>query len=120
MSHIIKIIFRYVNICIFKYSKMKLINESSKKIAEILKALGHPARIDILRLLNNNKKRKISVTQIYESLGLTQSETSRHLIVLKNASVLNCGKEGGNSFYYINNKTPFIHCITMCLNKNIL
>lgn len=96
---------------------MKINNESNKKIAEILKAIGHPSRIEILRLLYSKKNTKISVRQIHENLGLTQSETSRHLIVLKNASVLNCSKDGVNSYYYINDENTFILCISVCLNN---
>jgi ArsR family transcriptional regulator, arsenate/arsenite/antimonite-responsive transcriptional repressor len=95
---------------------MNLFNESTKKVAEILKALGHPARIEILRLLIQKKSNKIPVKQIHESLGLTQAETSRHLIVLKNASVLNCGKEGPNSFYFISNN-PVVQNIVVCLEE---
>jgi DNA-binding transcriptional ArsR family regulator len=98
---------------------MKQIKENSVKIAEILKAIGHPSRIEILRLLNNKRNRKISVTQIYENLGLTQSETSRHLIVLKNASVLICGKDRGNSYYSINDQSDFINGIISTLYKNL-
>jgi DNA-binding transcriptional ArsR family regulator len=97
---------------------MKLTDESTKKIAEVLKSLGHPMRIEILRLLNDKGKGKISVKHIHESLGLTQSETSRHLIALKNASVLECLKEGNNSYYFISNKYPFINCIAACLNRD--
>jgi len=97
---------------------MKALNENSIKMAEILKALGHPARIKILRLLNSKKNNKISVTRIHESLGLTQSETSRHLIILKNMSVLLCERTGGNSYYSINYKNDFVASIADCLNKN--
>ena len=95
---------------------MKQVDDSIKKVSEIIKTLGHPARLEILLLLSG-KKRKLSVTDIHESLGLTQPETSRHLIVLKNGSVLNCEKEGSNSFYFINEDHSFIRCIANCMNK---
>jgi DNA-binding transcriptional ArsR family regulator len=93
---------------------MKPIDNSIKEITEIVKALGHPIRIEILLLLNR-KNRKLSVTHIYESLRLTQPETSRHLTVMKNASVLNCSKEGSNSYYSINDEFPLIRCIATCI-----
>src|ERR1035437_3198916 len=99
---------------------MKPVNETINKTAEVLRALGHPVRIQILRLLNNTKNRNISVTQIHENLGLTQSETSRHLIVLKNASILGCSKQGVNSYYFINDKDAFIQGVASCLNKNAM
>jgi len=97
---------------------MKLIDQSTRKAAEALKSLGHPMRIEILRILNNKKQGKISVKHIHESLGLTQSETSRHLIVLKNASVLECLKEGNSSYYYINDNHSFIQCLAACLKQD--
>lgn len=92
-------------------------NESIKKAAEIIRSLGHPARIQILILLNNKPKIRMTVTQIYEELGLTQPETSRHLSILKNSSVLHCEKDGSNSYYFINEKHSFIHCIANCMSK---
>lgn len=95
---------------------MKQGDDSIKRVSEIIKALGHPARLAILLLLSE-KKKKMSVTDIHESLGLEQPETSRHLIVLKNGSVLNSEKEGSNSFYFINEEHPFISCIANCMSK---
>lgn len=95
---------------------MKLKTESIKKFAEIIKSLGHPSRVEILFLLNK-KGRRMSVTQIHESLGLNQPETSRHLSVLKNSSVLKCEKEGSNSYYFINEKNVFISCLANCFDK---
>ena len=60
---------------------------------------------------------KMTVTQIYEELGLTQPETSRHLSILKNSSVLHCEKDGSNSYYFINERHSFIHCIANCMSK---
>lgn len=95
---------------------MKLNSESIKKIAETIKSIGHPSRVEILFLLNKNGQ-KMSVTEIYETLELTQPETSRHLAVLKNSSVLKCEKEGSNSYYSINDDLFFISCIINCFSK---
>ena len=93
-------------------------NESVKKTAEIIRILGHPARIEILILLKNKSKRKLTVTQIQEELKLTQPETSRHLSIMKNGAVLNCEKEGSSAYYSINNNFPIIHCIAACMSKD--
>lgn len=95
---------------------MKRKTEAIKKIAEIIKSIGHPSRVRILSLLNRNGQ-KMSVTQIHKSLELTQPETSRHLTLLKNNSVLICEKEGSNSYYSINGKNIFISCIVSSLSK---
>jgi ArsR family transcriptional regulator len=93
-------------------------NESLKKAAEIIRALGHPARIEILTLLRNKSNKKMTVSQIQEELKLTQPETSRHLAVLKNSSVLRNKKEGSNTYYFINDEHSIVRCIANCLIKN--
>lgn len=118
LIRIMGLIFEYVNICISKYQSMISANESIKKFAEIIKALGHPARIEILILLKNTTKKKMTVTQIHEELGLTQPETSRHLAVMKNGSVLHCEKEGSNSYYSLNDELPVIRCVASCMSKH--
>ena len=91
-------------------------NELIKKTAEIIRVLGHPARIEILILLKKYNG-KMTVTQIQEELKLTQPETSRHLAVMKNGDVLQCEKEGSNAYYSINHEPPIIHCIAACMSK---
>jgi len=77
-----------------------------QKTAEALKAAGHPDRVEILVLLSREKK--LSVKQIHESLRLSQPETSRHLTILKNASVLLCERKNGHSYYFLNNDYSFL------------
>ena len=93
------------------------INKTIKKAGEIIRSLGHPVRIEIIILLNNKQNKKMTVTQIYEELGLTQPETSRHLSILKNSSVLSCEKDGSHSYYFINKEDSFIGCIANCMSK---
>lgn len=59
----------------------------------------------------------MSVTKIYEQLGLTQPETSRHLSVLKNNGVLLCEKAGSVSNYYINEENSLVNDFILCLCK---
>ncbi len=96
---------------------MKPTDNSIKEITEVVKALGHPARLEILLLLNH-KKGNLSVTGIQEKLDLTQPETSRHLTVMKNAAVLSCKKVGSSAFYSVNDSFPFIRCIALCIRRH--
>ncbi len=96
---------------------MKTIDESFIRASEMMKALGHPVRIKILSLLGGKRILKMSVKQIQESLGLTQPQTSRHLIVMKNCSVLSQEKEGYNSYYFINDEYELIRCLAISINK---
>jgi ArsR family transcriptional regulator, arsenate/arsenite/antimonite-responsive transcriptional repressor len=90
---------------------------SSIKIAAVLKALGHPVRIEILRLLASvNRKR--CVHEIHSALQITQPETSRHLILLKRHSIISCERKNGYSFYTLNRQFPFMNPILSSLSAH--
>ena len=95
---------------------MKLKGESTEEIAEILKAMGHSSRIEILLLLKKNKK--MSVTQIHEYLGLTQPETSRHLSIMKSKRILLFERDGSSIYYSINKNNLVFNFIEKLLKKN--
>jgi len=66
-------------------SKMSL-SEKSKLLANYSKALAHPARVEIIKLL---VKQKVSTFQDFEKIiPLAQSTISQHLKELKNANLL--------------------------------
>jgi DNA-binding transcriptional ArsR family regulator len=109
-----------LDIRIFAYASknMKPLENSVIKIAEIIKSLGHPLRIEILRLLINSRTHSLSVKQIQERLEITQPETSKHLIVMRNQAILLCEKKDGHSYYRINEQFSFIHGILNYLRRN--
>jgi DNA-binding transcriptional ArsR family regulator len=88
------------------------------KTAEIVKALGHPCRLEILCLLGTARGKKMSVTEIYQNLRISQPQTSRHLAIMKNTGVLLCERLGSNSFYFINEQFTFIPSLINYLNHN--
>jgi ArsR family transcriptional regulator len=55
-------------------------------IAEIARALGHPARVRIVRLLLDREH--CIGGDIVEELGLAQSTVSEHLRILKSAGIV--------------------------------
>ncbi len=55
-------------------------------IAALAKALGHPARIGVIRLLL--EKRTCIGCDIVEEIGLAQSTVSEHLRILKAAGII--------------------------------
>jgi len=63
-----------------------------------LRALGEESRLRILRLL---LKRERTVSDLAESLSLTPYNASKHLRVLKDASLVNCEKQGQQRVYRI-------------------
>lgn len=59
--------------------------------AEVLKALAHPVRLQILQELCVCKT---NVTALYTRIGVPQSTISRHLAVLKSAGVVSGERHG--------------------------
>jgi len=67
--------------------------------ANILKALGHPQRLCIVK--NLCEKDCSTVTDMQSCLGEAQSTVSQHLSKLKSARIITGKREGTNVFYSI-------------------
>ncbi len=72
-------------------------NESSR----LLKALSHPAR---LQLLTNLMKRECCVGEIQKCLDLSQPNVSQHLSVLKQAGIIVGIREKNKICYQISDE----------------
>lgn len=85
-------------------------DEQLERAAETLKAVSHPARLRIIEILEEGER---SVTEIQDSLGITQSLTSQHLSNMRVRGVLKCRKNGSMVYYSIANPdvVKVIHCI---------
>ncbi len=81
------------------YSKKNEFTAESIRIAEIAKALGHPARIEILKVLSNGQ---CVCGDIVELLPLSQSTVSQHLKELKNAGLIKGEIDGPRVCYCLN------------------
>lgn len=73
--------------------------EADADLALMAKALGHPARVQILRLLVH--KNSCICGDIVEELQLAQSTVSQHLKVLKEAGLIRGEVEGPRVCYCI-------------------
>lgn len=67
--------------------------------ANILKALGHPQRLCIVKMLC--EKDQITVTDMQECLEEAQSTVSQHVSKLKSAGIISGRREGTSIFYSI-------------------
>ncbi len=77
------------------------INDSSiRRSAEIARALGHPARIAILKILA--ERTTCFCGDITEILPLAQSTVSQHLKALKSAGLITGEVEGVRTCYCLN------------------
>ncbi|GAB4124937.1 MAG: hypothetical protein Fur0040_07000 [Sideroxydans sp.] len=66
--------------------------------AESMKAMAHPLRLKILCVLAAGE---LSVQDIVESVGTTQSNVSQHLAILRDKGVLATTKNANRVFYRI-------------------
>jgi ArsR family transcriptional regulator len=72
--------------------------ESIRQASQAMQAMGHPLRLKILCLVGNQE---LSVLEIVEAVGTTQSNISQHLAVLRDHGVLQSRKEANRVFYRI-------------------
>lgn len=86
-----------------------------EKIADLFKTLGHPYKFRIFKYLCDCGCKKMRVKEIYESLGLQQATTSRHLNGLKKHDLLNRTVEKGMVYYQPNLKNELVNCISQCI-----
>jgi len=74
--------------------------EADEELAKLAKAIGHPARVQILRMLSQKEARVCS--QIVDELPLAQSTVSEHLRILKDAGLVRSSQDGPRIGYCIN------------------
>src|SRR5688500_7705131 len=86
-----------------KTNPRALPNQSDETLAQLAAALGHPARVAIIRLL---KEREVCVCgEIVEVLPLAQSTVSQHLKVLKAAGWIQGEVDGPRVCYCLDPQT---------------
>lgn len=73
---------------------------ADEELAKLAKAIGHPARVHILRFLSRKEARVCS--QIVDELPLAQSTVSEHLRILKDAGLVRSSQDGPRVGYCIN------------------
>jgi DNA-binding transcriptional ArsR family regulator len=81
-------------------TKSTLFSEYQNQLAQIFKALGHPARIAILEYLLKTKS--CICGDIVDELPLAQPTISQHLKELKSAGIIQGTIEGTSVCYCIN------------------
>lgn len=64
--------------------------------ARICKAIADPKR---LMIINELRDRELSVGDLCEALGLTQSNASQHLAILRERGIVTSHRVGTNVFY---------------------
>lgn len=80
--------------------EMNVMREKCVDISGLLKHFSHPQRLLILCFLSDGEKQ---VSEIYETVGLSQSQTSQFLKRMQNEGLLSLRREKNFSFYSIKN-----------------
>ena len=82
----------------------------AEQAAEVLKAVAHPVRLQIIELLET---KEMCVGDIVTALGGKQAITSQQLNMMKDKGVLNCRRDGVKIYYRIENKNviKLLNCI---------
>ena len=85
--------------------------EVAEHVAEVMKAVAHPVRLQIIELL---EKREMCVGDIVEAVGGKQAITSQQLNMMRDKGVLSSRREGNKVFYRIENKNviKLLSCIS--------
>lgn len=77
-----------------------------KSISDLFGALSNPVRIQILNLL---REKEHDVSWIQNTLGISQSGTSQHLMLLKKHGLVTERRDGKHVYYRL--KTPEVAAV---------
>ena len=83
-----------------KFSHDLIPGDTLEKMAETLKAVAHPIRLQIVNILMNGER---SVGELVRKLGTKQSLTSQQLSILKSRGVLRSRRNGNVVYYSLKN-----------------
>jgi len=72
--------------------------EHIEMAARAMKAMAHPLRLKILCVLGGNE---VSVQDIVEAVGTSQSNISQHLAILRDKGVLRARKDANRVYYRV-------------------
>jgi DNA-binding transcriptional ArsR family regulator len=72
--------------------------ENIREASAAMQAMAHPLRLKILCLVGNQE---LSVLEIVDAVGTSQSNISQHLAVLRDHGILAARKEANKVFYRI-------------------
>jgi ArsR family transcriptional regulator len=79
--------------------------DSHQRMAEIMKALAHPVRLQILEVLHQGEE---CVCHLEAALGLRQAYVSQQLARLREAQLVTDRREGTNVFYSLRDDTGLV------------
>jgi DNA-binding transcriptional ArsR family regulator len=94
-------------------------DEDIDRASRSLKAMSHPLRLKILCTLGDQE---VSVQDIVDQVGTSQSNISQHLAILRDKGILTSRKDANRVFYRVSdNRTLRLICMmreVFCSNEH--
>ncbi|HYB06738.1 MAG TPA: metalloregulator ArsR/SmtB family transcription factor [Nitrososphaerales archaeon] len=86
--------------------------------AEFCKAMAHPKRIHILRILKGGEK---TVGELAKITGIPQANVSQHLAILRQFGLLQTRRDGTNIYYSISDRRIVEACelVRNCIGERL-
>jgi ArsR family transcriptional regulator len=86
--------------------------------AEFCKAMAHPKRIYILRILKGGEK---TVSELAKSTGIPQANVSQHLAILRQIGLLQTRRDGTSIYYSISDHRIVEACelVRNCIGERL-
>ncbi len=97
-----------------KIKRMKIDRAQFEEAAYLLKALSNETRLCVVMQLS--KIEEMSVSELREGIECEQSLLSHHLTDMRAKGILNCRRDGRNSFYSLKDRRAInmLKCIMQC------
>lgn len=86
------------NNCDFTMDDMLVKEEDIDRASRSLKAISHPLRLKILCVLGD---KEVSVQDIVDNVGTSQSNISQHLAILRDKGILASRKDANRVYYRV-------------------
>lgn len=96
--------------------KSRLPIDKLEQVANVLKAIAHPVKLEILEVLEQSEPLTVSEIREQVSNEVEQSMLSHHLIKMKDKGVLKSEKKGKQVYYSITDRQilKIFDCIENC------
>jgi len=78
------------------------VREDAERLAELAKAISHPARVVILAFLRS--RTECVAQDVVDQLPLAQSTVSEHLRILRDAGLVNARPSGTSMLYCVDDE----------------
>ena len=90
----------------------RITDSKAPLLAEILKGLAHPLRLQMISLLCEGD---MCVNELCETLSVRQSQVSQHLAPLRHLGLVSVDRSGGRATYSL--AEPLLKQLVTCLSS---